>query len=113
MTTSGKNKPAAAKRKNIYEMYIENGCRFGFYVTRDSWREDRYAQVIGIDGVIDGEMIEGNPPYFNRVYPDNHPATGKTWQRGITFKADWLDGGISHASTGGTYTFTRVHPDNS
>lgn len=100
-------------RQKIFEMYIENGCRLGFYVTRDSWKEGRYAEVTGIDGVTDGEMIEGEPPYFNRVYPENHRDAGKTWQRGITLKADWLEGGVTYGSTGGVYTFTRVYPANS
>jgi hypothetical protein len=111
MAASIKGNPKPTDRKNIYEMYVENGCRFGFYVTRDSWKEDRYAEVIGIDGVEDGKMIEGEPPYFNRVYPDNHPNARKIWQRGITLKAEWFDGEIHNGTTGGTYTFTRVYPN--
>ena len=106
-------KPIKSKtdKKNIYQMYVENGCKLGFYVTRDTWSDDKYAQVVGIDGVKDGEMIEGEPPYFNRVYPESHPKAGKIWQRGITLKAAWFDGGIHEGSTGGVYSFTRVYPN--
>ena len=100
-----------ADRINIYQMYIENECKFGFYVTRDSWSDNKYAQVIGIGGVKEGEMIEGEPPYFNRKYPEGHPKAGKIWQREIVLEAAWLDGGKYEGSTGGTYVWTRVFPD--
>ena len=56
---------------NIYQMYHRNGCKFGFWVQRYSW-ETWVAQITGIDGVIEGEKIEGKPPYFTapKVYAD-------------------------------------------
>lgn len=110
MSASVKGNPKPADKKNIYEMYIDNGCKLGFYVTRDSWSYGKYAQVVAIDGVKDGEMIDGEPPYFNRTYPAGHAKEGKIWQRCVTLKAAWLDGGIYEDSTGGTYSFTRVNP---
>jgi hypothetical protein len=57
---------------NIYQMYVENGCKFEFYVTRDSWSGSKYARVVSIEGVEEGIIIEGDPPYFNRKYPTGH-----------------------------------------
>lgn len=48
-------------------MYVDNGCRFGFYVNRNSWSNGKYAAVIAIDGVEEGLMAEGNSPYFTRT----------------------------------------------
>lgn len=47
-------------RINIYQMYIRNNCRFGFYVKRDSWQAGRYAKVVGIEWVEEGKMIKGS-----------------------------------------------------
>ena len=35
-----------AELQNIYQMYIDNGCKFGFYVRRNSWSPDKYAELI-------------------------------------------------------------------
>lgn len=48
---------------NIYEMYHENNCSFGFFIIRDNWG-NTVAKVISIDGVIEGKRINGRPPYF-------------------------------------------------
>lgn len=53
---------------NIYQIYIMNSCRFGFYVHRDSWHPLRYAKITAIEGVEEGKMIEGKPPYFGVEY---------------------------------------------
>jgi len=65
-------------------MYMLNGRKLGFYVRRESWRFDRVAKVVRIDGVVNGEPIEGKPPYYNRYYPDGHENAGKTWSRRFT-----------------------------
>jgi hypothetical protein len=54
---------------NVYEMYYENGKKFGYWIRRKSWG-DTLAKVIDIEGVIEGEDIKGSPPYFNdpKVY---------------------------------------------
>ncbi|WP_295123483.1 hypothetical protein [uncultured Chitinophaga sp.] len=95
------------KSRNIFEMYVDNGCRLGFYVHRESWRSDRYAKVIGIDGVKDGEPIEGTPPYYNRIYPADHPNAGKTWGRTIYLQAPWFDTGHYQTESGGTGGWTK------
>lgn len=48
---------------NVYEMYILNGCKFGFYIVRDSWGFT-VAKITGIEGVKEGNMIPGKAPYF-------------------------------------------------
>jgi hypothetical protein len=66
------------ERINLFQMYIKNDCRMGFYVTRDTWRSDRYAKVTAIECVIYGNMIEGEPPYFGNLnYPPGHPREGE------------------------------------
>ena len=97
---------------NIYQMYVKNHCRFGFYVHRDSWHPIRYAKVTAIEGVEEGNMIEGKPPYFGgRIYPKEHPKAGKIMgPRIVTLEADWLDNGKMEVN-GGTGSFTQVYPD--
>lgn len=48
--------------KNIYQMYVENGNRAGFWVKRNSWRW-KTALVTSIGGQSEGEL-EGCPPYY-------------------------------------------------
>ena len=91
-------------------MYIENNCRLGFYVTRDSWSNAKYAKVVAIDDVIDGQQIEGIPPYFNRKYPAGHEKAGALWQRNVRLEADWFDQGFTITTGAGGYTWTRVYP---
>jgi len=93
-------------------MYIENHCRFGFFVTRDTWREGRYAKVVGIEWVKEGDMIPGNPPYFGGFKnPPGHPREGKIMgPRLVALEADWFDGGNWTTDCGGNYSWTRVYP---
>lgn len=96
---------------NIYQMYIENRCKFGFYVSRNSWSNKKYAKVIAIEDVEEGKMIDGDPPYFNRKYPTGHPKAGKIIQgRIITLEAKWFEGGIYEDVNGGTFVWTQVYP---
>lgn len=97
---------------NIYQMCIKNNCRFGFYVHRDSWYPIRYAKVTAIEGVEEGKMIEGKPPYFGGlINPPGHPRAGKIMgPRMVTLEADWLDEGKMKVN-GGTGSFTQVLPD--
>lgn len=94
---------------NIFQMYVENGCKYGFFVTRDSWSAGRYAKVVNIDGVEDGEIIKRTPPYFTRHYPNGHLKAGKVWKRYVHLEAPWLDGGEEFTFSGGTYSWTRVY----
>jgi hypothetical protein len=88
---------------NIYQMYVKNICKLGFFVQRDSWRKDRYAKVIAIEGVEDGKMIPGKPPYFGGfLNPPGHPRAGKIMgPRLVTLKVKWFEGGINVRETGG------------
>jgi hypothetical protein len=97
---------------NIYQMYVRNNCKLGFYITRNSWRSDRYAKVVNIQWVQDGEMIKGEPPYFGGFKnPPNHPRAGKTMgPRLVTIEAEWLAGGRLVIETGGNYSWTQVYP---
>lgn len=99
-------------RKNIFEMYVENDCRLGFFVTRDSWGNGKYARVVAIDGVIDGTQIEGESPYYNIKYPVGHDKAGESIQRNARLEADWLDGGFTITTGAGGFTWTRVYPND-
>jgi hypothetical protein len=94
--------------QNIFQMYMANNYRFGFFITRSSWKTGRMAMVVAIDGVKEGEPIEGTPPYFNRCFPAGHPKEGKIWPRTVHLKADWFDDGTYQTESGGTYSWSRV-----
>lgn len=98
---------------NIYQMYIQNNCRFGFYVKKDSWRADRYAKVVSIEFVDEGKMIKGKPPYFGGFKnPPGHPRAGKIMgPRMVRLEADWFDEGFYYVN-GGTWNWTQVYPKN-
>ncbi len=49
-------------KQNIYQMYVANGNRAGFWVQRDSWSW-KSALIVSIGGNAEGPL-EGNPPYF-------------------------------------------------
>ena len=102
------------EKRNIYQMYIQNNFRFGFYVHRNSWHPIKYAKVTAIEDVAEGRMIEGEPPYFGgRKYPPEHPKSGKTMgPRMVTLEADWIDEGKMTVN-GGTFSFTQVDPKES
>lgn len=93
-------------------MYVQNNCKLGFYVSRNSWRKGRYAKVIGIEFVTDGKMIKGDPPYFGGFKnPPGHPREGKIMgPRLVTLEADWLENGKYVTDSGGTFAWERVYP---
>jgi hypothetical protein len=97
---------------NMYQMYIQNKCRFGFYVHKNSWHPIKYAKVTAIEGVVDGKMPEGKPPYFGGLFNlPGHPRAGKIMgPRIVTLEADWMDEGKMTVN-GGTFTFTQVSPN--
>ena len=96
---------------NIFQMYLSNGYKFGFFVTRNSWSGGKYGKVVKIDGVVEGEIIDGKPPYFNRYYPDDHPKAGKVWKRYVHLEAAWFENGEYVTDCGGNYSWTRIYPD--
>lgn len=93
-------------------MYMANGYKFGFYISRNSWSPDKYALVLRIDGVEEGKPIEGTPPYFTRYYPKGHLKEGKVWKRFVLLKAAWFDDGFYDTDCGGNYSWTQVFPKN-
>ncbi len=95
-------------RKNIYQMYIENDFKFGFFVRRDSWSAEKYAEVKYIEGVEEGKPIEGEPPYFNRRFPADHPKAGKVWKRFVHLTAPWFHNEVYETDCGGNYSWTKV-----
>ena len=52
--------------RNIYEMYVANGNKAGFWVQRDGW-EAHVAQVISISGETEGPL-RGKPPYYGNPH---------------------------------------------
>src|SRR4051812_5906139 len=48
---------------NVFEMYVANGSRAGFWVKRETWG-DTCAHVKLVGGQESGEL-PGAPPYFN------------------------------------------------
>lgn len=93
--------------QNIYEMYTANGYKFGFWVTRPKWNPGNKAQVIGIEGVMEGQPIPGNSPYYNKEIPGLIPGTPGT-TRSVTLKADRWEEGEKTYPNGGTYSWERV-----
>jgi hypothetical protein len=96
---------------NIYQLYVKNDYKFKFYISRNSWSNEKYATVVSIDGVEEGQPIDGKPPYFTRYCPKDHPKAGKIWKRIVYLKAPWFDDGTYETDCGGTYAWTRVFPE--
>ncbi len=93
--------------QNIYEMYTDNNFKFGFWVTRPKWDKGSKAQVVGIEGVTEGEPIPGIHPYYNKEMPGILPGAPET-NRFITLKSDNWEEGTKTYSNGGTYSWVRV-----
>jgi hypothetical protein len=57
-----------SKAMNIYQMYVANGNKAGFWVKRNSWSWQT-AKIVTIGGKSEGEL-SGNPPYYSnqKVY---------------------------------------------
>jgi hypothetical protein len=102
-----------SERINIYQMYVKNNCKLGFYVRSDKWRKERFAKVVEIQNVEDGKMIEGEPPYYGGFkYPAGHPKEGIIMgPRLVTLEAEWLEGGVRVTDRGGNYSWEQVYPD--
>lgn len=73
---------------NVYQMYVANGNRAGFWVSRDTWGRT-IARIVAIDGRAEGELA-GSAPYFRRqaVLAEFYSYEGEQWIR----KADWGQG---------------------
>jgi len=51
--------------ENIYQMYVANGNKAGFWVKRDSW-SSQTALITSIDGMSEGQL-NGVAPYFGNL----------------------------------------------
>jgi len=102
-----------SERINIYQMYVQNHCKLGFYVRSTNWKPGRTAKVVAIQHVEDGKMIEGEPPYFGGFrYPAGHPKEGIIMgPRLVTLEADWLEGGSRETDRGGNFSWEQVFPN--
>jgi hypothetical protein len=80
---------------NIYQMYLENGNKAGFYVKRNSW-STQIAEIVSIDGKTSGEL-DGSPPYFN-----NPKVIGRFGRSGKAFEV----------TCAGTYGYTLIKEEN-
>jgi len=92
---------------NIYQMFQANGYKLGFYVRKVSWPTGQKAQVLDIEGVIEGQPISGDPPYYNKEVLGLLAGAPGT-NRSVTLKSDnWKEGEKTY-SNGGTYSWERV-----
>ena len=82
--------------QNIFQMYVANGNKAGFYVRRDSW-STIYARVVTIDGRTEGPL-RGRPPY----YGDPTVTMDVFYNDGSRQKSNQM------LSCPGTYTYTRL-----
>jgi len=82
-------------------MYNANGRKFGFWVKRNTW-ENFIAQVISIEGVIEGEKIPGKGPYYGnpKVYMNFYQSKSKELCNSENFK------GVQLLSCPGNYSYS-------
>lgn len=65
--------------ENIYQMYVANGNKAGFWVRRNSWSWQT-ALITSVGGRSEGEL-EGVPPYFkNQQVKGRMGGTGKEFE---------------------------------
>lgn len=81
----------APEKQNIYQMYVANGHKAGFWVQRNSWSW-KTALVVSIGGQTEG-VLEGSPPYFK-----SQKVIGKMGGVGREFEI----------TSPGTYGYARV-----
>jgi hypothetical protein len=84
-------------RHNVYEMYVRNGNRAGFWVVRDSW-----VGVVAIVRSVDRQQsgaLSGNPPYYG-----NPPVRAGLWD----WKVKRWRQKYYELSCPGTYAYRRV-----
>lgn len=65
------------EKMNIYQMYVQNGNKVGFFVKRNSWSQ--VAEIISIDGKSEG-ALKGSPPYFNNTKVIGRFGSGKLFE---------------------------------
>ena len=84
---------------NIYEMYINNGNKVGFWVKKNSWH-NYVAKVVLINGKIEGSL-PGRSPYFNNcsVLVDIYDLDT------MELSKNWAGSPQNYSVGGGTYSF--------
>ncbi|TXT29796.1 MAG: hypothetical protein FD131_2262 [Rhodocyclaceae bacterium] len=82
--------------ENIYQMYVANGNKVGFWVQRNSWSWQT-ALITSIGAQSEGEL-EGLPPYFK-----NQKVKGR-------FEGTGLETDISCPGTYGYHRVDRSSP---
>lgn len=84
-------------RENIYEMYVRNGNKAGFWVVRDSW-SDCVAIIRTVDRKQAGALT-GAPPYYG-----NPPVRGGLWDWKLKrWRQKYFD-----VTSPGTYAYRRL-----
>ena len=82
---------------NIYQMYVANGNKAGFYVVRDSWG-NTIAEITTVGGKKEG-MLPGKPPYYG-----NPPVKADIYKKDTGSKINTN----ATISCPGTYAYTLV-----
>ena len=94
---------------NIYQMYEQNNCQFEFYVIKDSWATV-IAKVVNIEGVNEGNLINGISPYFGnpKVYAEFYKVIDNEDDDIIyqCHKGNLID--IKELSCPGTYAYKMI-----
>lgn len=89
---------------NVFEMYVANGHRAGFWVQRNSWG-NTCALVKSVGGIESGEL-PGVPPYFS--------IPGRGNPKVIVDVYDLWTGAVKDRDTllscPGTYAYHRIAP---
>jgi len=92
---------------NVYQMYYAYGCKYGFYIQRNSWKTI-LARVVSIQGVQEGQPIPGKPPYHGT--PKTAPMVLVKIYR-ATVKEDCHQNNFleeTYLSCPGTYAYTMI-----
>lgn len=88
---------------NVYQMYIANGNKAGFWIKRDSWSNYK-AFVTSVQGKTEGKL-KGNHPYYNNCVVRADVYNFRTGELATSFG----DGGKNHlVSCAGTFGYELV-----
>jgi hypothetical protein len=87
---------------NVFQMYVENGNKAGFYVVRNSWR-NTYALVLSVGGQKEGPL-PGKPPYHSGADGKNPAVLALMYS---VWNADPL-GPPEPLRSPGTYAYTML-----
>lgn len=91
-------------------MYIANEYRFGYFVIRNTW-ENFVAEVVTIEGVTEGNPIQGKSPYFNnpKVFAKIYKVEGAAYLlKPIESCTAETFHELTELSSPGTYAYRRL-----